>query len=467
MRFATILLLALIGSCQPSEISTTEPFKFDLEADEVVVKSIFDEVLKYGEAYENLRHLCKEIGPRLSGSAKAEEAVEFTAFLMKRYGFDTVYLQEVMVPKWVRRKRAEVSTTIGDRKISFRVCALGNSVGTNGILNAEVVEVRSYSELEILGREGVKGKIVFYNQAMDPTFIRTGRAYGTAGFQRWSGPSEAAKYGALASINRSLSSAVDDFPHTGSTGYKLNLPKIPGSAISTRDADFLSQLLKDNSDLLLSIEMDCGMEGEVISHNVIGEIRGTENPEKVIVVGGHLDSWDLGEGAHDDGAGCMQAIETLRLFQALKLRPKNTLRAVMFMNEENGLKGGKMYARIAEEKDEVHVAALESDGGGFTPFGFSYTLPDTAMEDRILAWKPLFEKREMFSLRRGGGGADIGPLQNQEVPLFGLYVDSQRYFYYHHTADDIFENVNDRELHLGAGALASLIFLIDKYGLKS
>lgn len=467
MRLVFFIVLLGMFSCQPPKEQVKEAFSFDVDSEEPNVKSIFDEVLSNGEAYENLRYLCKEIGPRLSGSPQAEMAVEFTADLMRNYGFDTVYLQEVMVPKWVRRKPAVAYAMVEGEKVPLNLCALGNSVGTDGMIRAQVIEVQSFEELEALGKEKIKGKIVFYNKPMDPTFIRTGRAYGSAGFQRWSGPSEAAKYGAVASINRSLGSAIDDFPHTGSTGYKLNLPKIPGSAISTRDANKLSELLRNDPELEIGLEMDCGMEGEVLSHNVIGEIRGTEEHEKIIAVGGHLDSWDLGEGASDDGTGCMQAIEVLRIFKALDIRPKNTIRAVMFMNEENGLRGGKKYAEIAAEKGEVHVAALESDGGGFTPYGFGYTLPDTTMEEMILSWKPLFEKREMHVLRRGGGGADIGPLRNQDVPLFGLYVDSQRYFYYHHTADDTFEKVNDRELHLGAGALASLIYLIDKYGLKT
>ncbi len=467
MRLVFFLVLLGMFSCQPPKEQVKEAFSFDVDSEEPNIKSIFDEVLSNGEAYENLRYLCKEIGPRLSGSPQAEMAVEFTADLMRNYGFDTVYLQEVMVPKWVRRKPAVAYAMVQGEKVPLNLCALGNSVSTNGMIRAQVIEVQSFEELEALGKEKIKGKIVFYNKPMDPTFIRTGKAYGSAGFQRWSGPSEAAKYGAVASINRSLGSAIDDFPHTGSTGYKLNLPKIPGSAISTRDANKLSELLRNDPELEIGLEMDCGMEGEVLSHNVIGEIRGIEDPEKIIAVGGHLDSWDLGEGASDDGTGCMQAIEVLRIFKALDIRPKNTIRAVMFMNEENGLRGGKKYAEIAAEKGEVHVAALESDGGGFTPYGFGYTLPDTTMEEMILSWKPLFERREMHVLRRGGGGADIGPLRNQDVPLFGLYVDSQRYFYYHHTADDTFEKVNDRELHLGAGALASLIYLIDKYGLKT
>ncbi len=466
MKRFLFLILALGVSCSTETEIEEVVFEADLENDEVVVKSIFDEVLSNGQAYETLRQMCKGIGHRLSGSENAGKAVEFTAGKMREFGFDTVYLQEVMVPRWVRRERAKVFAISKGKEIPLKVCALGNSVGTEGVIKAKVVQVYSFDELEELGKENVKGKIVFYNKAMDPKFIRTGKAYGTAGFQRWSGPSEAAKYGAIASINRSLSSAIDDFPHTGSTGYKLNLPKIPGSAISTRDADLLSGLIEQDPDLEISIEMDCGMEGEVMSHNVVGEVWGSESPEKIIAVGGHLDSWDLAEGAHDDGTGCVQAIECLRIFKALDIKPRNTLRAVMFMNEENGLKGGKKYAQIAEEKGELHVAAIESDGGGFTPYGFGYTLTDTTVEPIIQSWKPLFEKREMHVLRRGGGGADIGPLRNQGVPLFGLYVDSQRYFYYHHTEVDVFENVNDRELHLGAGAMASLIYLIDRYGLN-
>ena len=467
----TLFALLIVGmySCQQTqETNTTSKEERDPVLDSII-SLVYDEALGNGQAYNNLRYLCKDIGPRLSGSEGAENAVAFTKAKMEEYGFDTVFLQSVMVPKWVRGEK-EIANAIlsSGEEISLNICALGNSVGTKeGGIRAGIIEVKSFEELESLGKEAIKGKIVFYNKPMDPRFIRTGRAYGSAGFQRWAGPSEAAKYGAIASINRSLSSALDDFPHTGSTGYKLNLPKIPGAAISTNDAEKLSSLLQENPDLEVFLKMNCEMQGEVESFNVIGDLKGSENPEKVIVVGGHLDSWDLGEGAHDDGTGVMQSLETLRILKSIGYRPKNTLRAVMFMNEENGLKGGRRYAEWAEENSISHVAAIESDGGGFSPRGFGYTLPDTTVEPSITQYKPYLEKREMFVLRRGGGGADIGPLRNQNVPLFGLDVDGQRYFYYHHTADDVFERVNDRELHLGAAAMSCLMVLIDNLGIYS
>jgi len=432
-----------------------------------VIKRVFDESLTRGHAYSNLRYLCKNIGHRLSGSPQAAAAVEYTRQLMDQYGFDTVYLQPVMVPHWVRGEK-DVVRIIGSEKVgtkALNALALGNSIGTgtDGI-TAEVVEVSGIDEVNRLGKK-VAGKIVFYNGQMDPTQIETFSAYGGAVSQRSSGASEAGKYGAKAVVIRSISNRKDDIPHTGALNYKPLMPRIPALAISTNDADLLSALLKKQPGLKLYVESHGQMLEDVLSYNVIGEIRGTEKPEEIIAVGGHLDSWDVGEGAHDDGAGCMQAIEAVRLLLALGIKPKRTLRTVMWMNEENGLRGGKAYARVAKEREERHIAAIESDAGGFRPIGFS-SLGTEDQRAQLMRWKEYFLPYHIWQFDRTGGGADIGPLLEQGVLLIGLRPDSQRYFIYHHTPADVFEAVDQRELELGAAAMSALIYLIDQEGTR-
>jgi len=435
--------------------------------DEAQIRKIFDEALERGESYEMLRYLTKEIGGRLSGSPQAAAAVEWSRQQMMAYGFDTVYLQPVMVPHWVRGDR-ELGRIVNSKKLGsqeVKVVSLGNAVGTGpeGTLG-QVIEVKDFQELAELGRAKIEGKIVFFNKAMDAKLIDTFRAYGGASGQRGSGPSEAAKYGAIGAIVRSLSSFKDDVPHTGSTNYGLNVPKIPAVAISTNDADLLSGLLSDDEALEFYFETSAQMLPEVLSYNVVGEIRGSEYPEEIIAVGGHLDSWDLSEGAHDDGAGCVQSIEVLRLMQAVGYKPKRTMRAVMFMNEENGLRGGRKYAEIAEENNENHIAAMESDRGGFLPIGFGIS-GTAAEQEKLLSWSALFQPYGIYQFKKGGGGADISPLRTQNVPTISFIPDGQRYFKYHHTGIDNFEAVNQRELEMGAAAMASVIYLIDKYGL--
>lgn len=437
------------------------------DKDSIVIKSFFDEALTNGDAYPILRHLCKEIGHRLSGSENAEKAVQYTFDKMKELGFDTVFLQEVRVPKWERGKPEKCVLTKSKKfaQKTLNVTALGNSVGTgNKGLKANIVEVTNFEEMEKWGRDSLEGKIVFYNIPMNPTYISTGRAYGEAARQRYSGPSEASKYGAIATVNRSLTLLIDDNPHTGSTGYKLNLPKIPGFAVSTKDAEELSRLLKDEPEIEMYLESTCGIVDTVISHNVIGEIRGSEFPDEYIIVGGHLDSWDLAEGAQDDGAGSAQSIDALALYLKLGIKPRHSLRTVMFMNEENGLAGGKKYAELSGLYREKHVAALESDGGGGRPLGFGCTGTDEEVAS-FMSFKKYFEPYDIFEFRSGGGGADIGPLKAQGVPLIGISPNSQRYFDYHHSKLDVFETINRRELHLGSAALASMIYLIDQRGL--
>lgn len=435
--------------------------------DKVQIRKIFDEALERGDSYEMLRYLTKNIGGRLSGSPQAAAAVEWSRQQMMTYGFDTVYLQPVMVPHWVRGKK-EIGRIVNSKKlgaVNVNVVALGNSVGSGpaGVLG-NIIEVQDFQELAKLGKAKIQGKIIFFNRPMDPKLMDTFAAYSGASNQRGSGPSEAAKYGAIGVVVRSLSSFTDDVPHTGGTRYGLNIPKIPAVAISTEGADLLSSLLKDDADLRFYFETHCEMLPDVLSYNVVGEIKGSEFPDEIIAVGGHLDSWDLSEGAHDDGAGCVQSIEVLRIMKAMDYQPKRTIRAVMFMNEENGLMGGRKYAELAAENNENHIAAMESDRGGFLPVGFGIS-GTTTQQDKLLSWKPLFEPYNIYQFKRGGGGADISPLRTQDVPTIGYLPDSQRYFKYHHTGIDNFEVVNQRELELGAAAMASVIYLIDQYGL--
>lgn len=437
------------------------------QEDAAKIRTFFDEALEHGHSYEMLRHLTKNIGGRLSGSPQAAAAVEWSRQQMIKYGFDTVYLQPVMVPHWVRGEK-EIGRVVHSQKGSFdvNITALGNAVGTGpGGTVAEVVEVKDFQQLAQLGRAGIEGKIVFFNRPMDPKLIDTFRAYSGAANQRSAGPSEAAKYGAIGVVVRSLGSFSDDVPHTGGLRYALNIPKIPAVAISTNGADMLSEFLKEDPKLQFYFETHCEMLPDVLSYNVVGELRGSEKPEEIIVVGGHLDSWDLAEGAHDDGAGCVQSIEVLRLMKALNYTPKRTIRAVMFMNEENGLRGGQKYAALANENRENHIAAMESDRGGFLPVGFGITGTNEEVA-KLLSWKPLFEQYGIYQFKSGGGGADISPLRTQNVPTIGFIPDGQRYFKYHHTGIDNFETVNQRELELGAAAMTSVIYLIDKYGLN-
>ncbi|MEI9917884.1 MAG: M20/M25/M40 family metallo-hydrolase [Bacteroidota bacterium] len=439
---------------------------FAQSPDENTIKLLFDTELGQGQSYQMLEYLTTKIDTRLSGSRGAAAAVDWTREIMREYEFDSVWLQPVMVPHWVRGQK-EVGRVTSKKGVTtiVNICALGGSIGTGpGGVTGQIVEVKTFDELKQLG-SSVKGKIVFFNRPMDPTKINTFTAYGGAVNQRGSGASEAARYGAVAVVVRSMGSNSEDYPHTGSMQYAPNVPQIPAVAISTKHADLLSKLLKDDSSLQFYVETHCETLEDAPSFNVVGEIKGGEYSNEIIVVGGHLDSWDLAQGAHDDGAGCVQAIEVLRLLKTMGYKPKRTIRAVMYMNEENGLRGGRAYADLAEKNKEKHIAAIESDRGGFTPRGFTLSATDFEKE-RIRSWKPLLEPYGLSDFGQEGGGADIGPLARMNVALIGFLPDSQRYFDYHHTPVDTFDKVNKRELELGAASMAALVFLLDKYGLK-
>ena len=338
------------------------------QTDSTFIRKVYDEALERGESYENLRSLCKDIGARLAGSAEAEMAVIWGKKLLDSYGFDKVYLQEIKVPHWERGTK-EAGWIINEKgeTLKLDMLALGRSVGTNGLIEGEILEVASVESLMQLSIEEAEGKIIFINQSFDQKFIHTFQAYGACYPIRGYGTNEAGKLNAKAVIIRSLATPEDDFPHTGTMHYDEGGNKIPGAAISTNNATLLTKWLATGK-VTLKMEMDCRVYEDAISYNVIAEMTGKD--DKIISWGGHLDSWDVGEGAHDDGAGIVHSIEALRILKGLGYKPNHTLRCVLFMNEENGNMGGISYAKIAFEKKEKHICAIESDSGGFLPLGY-------------------------------------------------------------------------------------------------
>jgi len=438
--------------------------------DEQMIKKIFDSSLSNGKSYELLNYLSNEIGGRLSGSLNAERAVEWGRDELKKIGFDKVWLQEVMVPKWVRgpKEFALIETQPGTT-FNVDVCALGGSVATPSVgIKANVIEVHDFDELKELGKDKIDGKIIFFNRPMQANLINTFQAYGEAVNQRTRGASEAVKYGAIGVIIRSMSLRLDDYPHTGTMSYGSLPPskRIPAAAISTNAAEKLSNLLKINPNLKFLLRQQCKQFKDVKSHNVIAEIRGSVYPDEIILVGGHLDSWDIGDGSHDDGAGIVQSMDVVNILKNIGYKPKRTIRVVLFMNEENGTRGAKKYFEVSNRNNLNHIFALESDAGGFTPRGFSFT-SNAENFSVIKNWKYLFDPYLIQSFEIGGSGADISLLKTNNNVLAGLRPDSQRYFDYHHAASDTFDAINKRELELGTFAMTSLIYLFDKYGINN
>ena len=452
----TVLLIILISSTIYSQSN-----------DQKMFKDIYTFSLTNSTCYSWLDDLSNKVGSRLSGSVGAEKGVNYTKAQLETLGLDKVYLQEVMVPKWVRGEKETAYILDNKNKVSVPICALGGSIATSKKgLTAAVIEVQSIKELERLGTEKIKGKIVFFNRPMEPFNVETFTSYGHCVDQRYAGAKEAAKLGAVATIVRSMNLRLDDFPHTGAQSYG-DLPKvnyIPTAAISTNAAELLSKKLKENNGLKFFMKLSCQTFDDVLSHNVIGEITGSEHPEKIMIVGGHLDSWDLADGSHDDGAGVVQSMSVLEIFKKLNYKPKNTIRVVLFMNEENGGRGGKKYEEMAKQNKENHIFALESDSGGFSPRGFSFEC-DAANFEKVINWKYLFEPYLIHNFTLGHTGSDIDPLTAAKIVKAGLSPDSQRYFDYHHAANDKFDAVNKRELELGAATMASLMYLFDQYGI--
>jgi hypothetical protein len=457
-RTCSVLILFLICFETYSQVEAKE--------DSITLRKIFDTALLEGKSYDWLDVLSNKIGNRLSGSYGAEQAVLYTQEMLNELGLDKVWLQPVMVPRWTRgaKEYAYIETAPGESSTT-NICALGGSVPTPyGGLKAEVIEVQGIQDLADLGREKIEGKIVFYNRPMQPNLIDTFRAYGGCADQRYSGAKEAAKYGAVGVVVRSLTLSKDDFPHTGAMSYGDldDTLKIPACAISTNGANYLSNTLKLQPKLKFYFNQSCKTHPDVQSYNVIGEIKGSVYPNKYIIVGGHLDSWDLGDGSHDDGAGCVQSMEVLRILKKINYKPRYSIRVVLFMNEENGVRGGKKYAAEVDKNNEDHIFALESDAGGFTPRGFSFETNDKHF-NTIKSWESLFEPYLVNRFIKGWSGVDIRPLKKDGIILAGLRPDSQRYFDHHHSDNDTFNAINKRELELGGAAMTGLVFLIDKY----
>lgn len=439
------------------------------QSDSLLIHSIYQEALGNGACYENLRTLTKDIGHRLSGSVQAAQAISWGMERMNFYGAGEAFIMPIVVPRWTRGDEAKSSAfmTDGSRK-DLHITALGGSVGTPGDrpLRGGVVEVKSLEDLQALPRDMTEGKIILFNRPMDPVLINTGAAYGGAIDQRGNGASAASEAGAIGALVRSLTHALDTLPHTGALRYREDVDPIPAAAISTVDASWLSHQLAHDPGLEVSLQMNCQAFDDVEQGNVIGEWKGNELPHEIITLGGHLDSWDIGEGAHDDGAGVVHTIEVLRILKAIGYEPRRTLRFVLFINEENGNRGGKGYAENAEreilEEGLIHLAALESDAGGFVPRGFRIDADDEATA-MIQSWSSLFDPYEVHQFRRGGAGVDISPMKSltPRPTMMGLSPDGQRYFDFHHSMQDVFENVHKRELELGAATFAAAVVMLD------
>lgn len=433
--------------------------------DSLMLDKIYHESFYKGQAYDDLRYLTKEIGHRISGSDRAEKAVRWSKELMETLPFDRVYLQDVIVPYWDRGP--EEKAKIADSGEELQVLALGGSVATPSAgITAEVLEVEYLADLKDHSDE-VYGKIVFVNKPWDESIVETGVAYGLNSSQRSRGPSEVAKHGGVAYLFRSLaSSSRDDYPHTGGTRYTKGIDSIPAMAISAVGADRLSEALKENPKTKVYLHQESKWKGPVQSHNVIAEWKGSEQPDKIITIGGHIDSWDVGEGAHDNGTGTMGTLDAIRTLMNLGYKPRHTIRLVFYMNEENGVHGAIKYGEEALENKETIVAAIESDAGGFAPRGFDIKASEAAVRWIQGEWKPLFEEKFWVSrFLEGAPGVDSG-VWGRHFPhtvMFNFRPDPHRYFDLHHTAKDVFEAVDRRELQSGVAAIASLLYLVDRY----
>lgn len=430
---------------------------------EETVNQIIKRCLIDSKGYSWLKELC-EIGPRLSGSQNSMKAIKWAESKMKKLGFDSVWLQPVYVPHWERGKLEKAFIRSSQKFINKKltITAFGGSISTpkNGI-TGKVIEVHSLEEVSKLS--DAKGKIIFYNRPFDNSLVSTMEAYGKAVDQRVNGAIEAAKVGAVAVLVRSIQSNYDNNPHTGVMKYAENVTKIPSAAISVIDADFLSNAIKKEPNLEVTIKLDCKTFDDALSYNVIGEIKGTEFPNDIIVVGGHFDSWDKGCGAHDDGASCMQSIEAVELFKRLNIKPKRTLRTVLFINEENGLRGAIEYGKYSSTSKENHIAAIEADRGAASPRGFFVTT-DSLTFQKLQTWLPILSKSKIDWIRKGSSGADVGQIKNAKA-LFGYVPDDQRYMDYHHSNNDVLSAVHPREMELGSASMAILLYLISENGL--
>lgn len=434
---------------------------YSQETDKERIKQIFDNVLLSQEAYRNLEYLCEHAPGRLLGTDESVAALAFMKQYFEELGADTVFLQEFKTPAW-KHYSTRVSIVAGEEEIMLHADALGPSPasGEDGLLR-QLLEVHGLDDLKAREPEDIRDKIVFFNMPVDMTRVNTFSIYGSAVGQRSRGPALAAEMGAAGVLVRSVGTRIDTFPHTGST--RFDAKKIPAAAISTVDADILSDMLKKDKDLMANMRIEAEDLDEITSWNLIADIKGSEFPDEYIVMGGHIDAWFNSPGAQDDGIGCVQTADVLRIFRELKIDNRRSLRAIMFMDEELYQSGGTAYAQYTKDHGIKNFLALEADAGGFTPEGFRVDAPDSIF--RIIeAYQPLLEPYGIYYIKKGGSGVDIGPLKKFGVPLMGYRTDSQRYMDLHHSAYDSFDKVHIRELQMGSGCMAAIIFLIDKYG---
>ncbi len=425
------------------------------------VTRIVNAAQRDGLAHDRLRHMCDVIGPRLSGSKGLARAVDWTAEVAEKDGM-RVTKQKVMVPNWKRGN--ESATLLAPRKERLEMLGIGNSIGTppEGI-TAEVIVATDFDELAALG-DAVKGKIVLFNKAMPPYDPETGAGYGATVGYRTSGASKAGAAGAVAVLVRSVTATSLATPHTGMLSYQTDKPRIPAAAVSIEDAELIARLAAAGETVRVHLQMDAHFEEDAESANVIVDLVGSELPDEIVLISGHLDSWDVGQGAHDDGAACMAVLDAVRLLKSLGLTPRRTIRVVLWTNEENGLRGSREYIRAFGEEMPKYAAALEADSGIFHPVGFRSPKPKDERGERVVAQLQdiltVFDEWNAGRLREGGGGADIGAMAAMGVPLLGLDVEGSKYFDYHHTHADTFDKVAKDDLLLCEGVLAAIAYVL-------
>ncbi|MGE0481426.1 MAG: M20/M25/M40 family metallo-hydrolase [Phycisphaerae bacterium] len=458
---AHIALVGLvIGAAQAQPSAPARP---DVMPYRDAAGRIIEAALASDEAWTQLEQLCDDIGHRLSGSAALDRAIEWAASTLRRGGAENVRVDPVMVPKWVRGRESATLLTPLERELPM--LGLGGSVGTppEGV-TAEVIVVGDENELNALPDERVRGRIVLFNKAMPPYSAERGTSYGPTVKYRSQGARLAAARGAVAALVRSVTARSLQSPHTGGMNYGDAKTKVPTAAITVEDAESMARMQARGIPVRVTLRMEAKDEGLVPSGNVIGELRGREAPDEVVVIGGHIDSWDVGQGAHDDGAGCVISMEAIRLLRKLDLRPRRTIRVVLWTNEENGLAGGKAYAEKYKDDLAKHVAAIESDSGAFAPRGFSVSHVDAAREKRAVQQLSeivkLLEPLGAAKAEGGGGGADIGPLKPFGVPVMGHEVDNSIYFDYHHTHADTLDKVDRTDLNRNVAAMAIMAYVL-------
>jgi carboxypeptidase Q len=469
IRLTFLLVLLLL---RPGGVAAAETDTPIAEAYRETAARLIGEALTSSSAYDNLEFLCDRIGHRLSGSEPLDRAVDWAIATMRKDGLDSVRAEPVLVPRWVRgRERARIVEPVVHE---LHMLGLGMSVGTpaDGI-EAEVVAVSNFDELDRLGEPGIRGRIVLF----DVPFT----TYGATSLYRANGPSRAAKHGAAAVLVRSVTPASLDTPHTGSLTYAENVPKIPAAAITVENAAMIRRLLGRGERVRVRLEMEATLHESALSANVIGEVTGRELPDEIVLIGAHIDSWDVGQGAQDDGAGCVIAMEAAHLIQRLGLRPRRTIRVVLFTNEENGMAGGKAYRDVYAANLDRHVAAIESDAGNGLASGFNLDIRSragaTADDDslrtaartrelrksaleRLNAIAPLLKPLGGSMMAAGGSGPDIDGIVQRGVAGLGLRHDTSRYYDIHHSKADTFEKVDRGDLNRNVAILAVMAWAL-------